>query len=158
MRRSHQLAALARRADHRHRARQLRAGRQGSCERYGGARRPVRQPPCHADLGVPSQQHPRLRPHGHRPAAIAKLSDAIAAPKPYPANADYFCPLDLGLFYHLTFTRADGTQVTGEAKPDGCEYADLSSGPRGAIVDFDTFWSLFAAALGVAPSALHYQP
>ncbi len=106
----------------------------------------------------PRNNIPAFDHTGTDPAAIAKLSDAIAAPKPYPANADYFCPLDLGLFYHLTFTRADGTQVTGEAKPDGCEYAGLSSGPRGAIVDFDTFWSLFAAALGVAPSALHYQP
>jgi hypothetical protein len=48
--------------------------------------------------------------------------------------------------------------VTGEAKPDGCEYASLSGGANGQIADAAAFWSLFAAALGVAPSALQYQP
>ena len=105
----------------------------------------------------PSNNIPAFDHTGTDPAAIATLYDTIAALKPWPPGT-YICPLDIGLLYHLTFTRADGTQVTGLAKPDGCEYASLNGGANGALGDWDTFWSLFAAAVGVPASALHYQP
>ena len=106
----------------------------------------------------PNNNIPAFAQTGTDPASIATLYDTIAALKPYPANADYFCPLDIGLLYHLTFTRDDGAQVTGEAKPDGCEYASIGNGPKGNLLETATFWSLFAAALGVPASALQYQP
>jgi hypothetical protein len=106
----------------------------------------------------PGNDVPAFDHTGIDAAAIAKLYDAVAALRPYPANADYFCPADFGLLYHLTFTRADGSQVTGEAKPDGCEYANIGDGPKGNLLETMGFWPLFAAALDVPVSALQYQP
>jgi hypothetical protein len=81
-------------------------------------------------------------------AAIAMLYGAIVALKPFPPGP-INCPADLGVLYHLTFMRADGTQLTGEAKPDGCEYASLNGGAHGMIITYDAFWPLFVAALGI---------
>jgi hypothetical protein len=106
----------------------------------------------------PNNHIPAFDHTGTNAPAIAQLYDAIAALKPYPAGASYSCPIDLGLLYHLTFTRADGSRVAGLAKPDGCAYASLNGGPSGRLADPTTFWSLFAAALGVPASALQYQP
>ncbi len=94
-------------------------------------------------------------------ARIAQLYQTIVTLTPYPPGAinAMFCPLDLGLLYHLTFTRADGSQVAGLIKPDGCEWAGVTDGatgntPQGQITD--GFWPQFAATFGVPMSALDY--
>jgi hypothetical protein len=89
---------------------------------------------------------------------IAQLFDAIRALKPFPQGVVYNCAMDAGVLYHLTFTRADGSQVPGTAKPDGCESASIGTGRAGQILDWDGFWSLFAATFGVPMSALQPLP
>jgi hypothetical protein len=95
-------------------------------------------------------------------ARITQLSATIRALKPYPPGT-YACPADVGVLYHLTFTRADGTQVAALAKPDGCAWAGITNSvsgttPNNAIVDWNGFWGLFAATFGVPRSALGWFP
>lgn len=93
------------------------------------------------------------------PAKIMQLYAAITALKPYPLGAVPFCPIDQGVLYQLTFTRADGTTFAGFAKPDGCRWAGFAYDTTatvtvGQITGFVGFWSIFGAVFGVAESTV----
>jgi hypothetical protein len=106
--------------------------------------------------GVPA---PKFDATTTDPAQIMQLYTAITALKPFAPGVVYSCPIDEGLFYHLTFTRADGTTFAGFAQPDGCGWAGFAYDTTatvtvGQITDSDGFWSIFGATFGVAESTV----
>jgi hypothetical protein len=139
----------------------------------GAASGPYAPTDVPAGTAGPASAAPFVRLHAVReglPAAldetvtdgtkIAALYDAIAALTPFPPGP-VWCDNDTGAVYGLTFTRADGTQIAGLAKPDGCAwagfaYATTATITVGAIRDVspDGFWGTFGATFGLPASAV----
>jgi hypothetical protein len=91
------------------------------------------------------------------PAKAMAFYKALLA-LPVMPRGTYYCPIDFGSVYHLTFYSASGRIVAhATVKPDGCETATLPNGVQHWAEGSPNFWASFAAAMNVPQSALSPQ-
>jgi hypothetical protein len=79
-------------------------------------------------------------------SAVQGLYDMIESLPPFPPGT-YACPVDRGLRYHLTFSRASTLVLSAFAAAQGCQGVGL--GPQDIRQATEAFWSLLARTLGV---------
>jgi hypothetical protein len=87
---------------------------------------------------------------------ITQFYDALSQLQPLDLGTTlaFDCQSEPGILYHLTFTRANGTQIGGLIAVDGCGWAGLTNSRTGVtsfrlLVDGGDLWAAFAAAVGV---------
>ena len=82
------------------------------------------------------------------PVKVRAVARALCAlPRP-PHDARYFCSIDLGISYRLTFA-ADGRQYSPiSVKPGGCEEVSGLASPRWAARS-PGFWRVLGNAVGI---------
>jgi hypothetical protein len=77
---------------------------------------------------------------------VQRLYSLIESLPPFPPG-EYACPIDRGLRYRLTFTRASTPVLTAVAAAQGCQGIGL--GPQDERRATDAFWSTLARTVGV---------
>ena len=88
------------------------------------------------------------------PTKAQALYTALYALQPFPKGR-YYCPIDIGLAYQLTFSRGQTVVATVTVRPDGCEAVPLPHGDIRRAVGQDQFWATFAATLGIPQSEVY---
>lgn len=88
------------------------------------------------------------------PTKAQALYTALYALPPFPKGT-YYCPMDIGLAYQLTFTRGRTVVSSATVKPDGCEAVTLPHRDIRWAVNQDQFWATFAATLGIPQSEVY---
>lgn len=91
-------------------------------------------------------------------AKAQRLYNALLALPVMPAGP-YYCPIDFGTLYHLSFYD-DATHVAATAivEPGGCGDVTLPDGAHRWTATTPSFWPTFAAAFNVPESAIWPQP
>ena len=84
-------------------------------------------------------------------SAVQGLYSLIESLPPFPPG-EYACPIDRGLRYRLTFTRASTLLLTAVAAAQGCQGVVLSAQDDRRATD--AFWSTLARTLGVSTTVL----
>lgn len=77
--------------------------------------------------------------------AVAKALCALPRP---PRDTRYFCPIDLGISYRLTFAAEGRHYSPVSVKPGGCEEVSGLTSPRWAARS-SGFWRVLGKAMGI---------
>lgn len=91
------------------------------------------------------------------PLKTQQLYDALQA-LPRPKSGVFFCPMDIGESYHLTFYHSQQEVFWADVKPDGCEGVTFQNGDLRSAAGQDHFWAVFADALSVTVPDLRQAP
>jgi hypothetical protein len=86
---------------------------------------------------------------------VQHLYAVVRGLKPVPSNAIYYCPIDFGVQYQLTFRTASGILLTATIDPAGCRF--LSIGNQGYYTT-DAFWSALENTFNVTDKDLQDMP
>lgn len=86
---------------------------------------------------------------------VTDLYRTIQALQVFP-HAEYVCPIDFGLEYHLTFSHSNGSEQQVIIHARGCPYAKIGTSDLRIIRQ--NFWPVFAQAIGISQSELFPMP
>lgn len=105
--------------------------------------------------GLSGNAFPNLDVTVNSPAAIEKLYETMLSLPKWPEGT-YFCPIDNGLVYILTFHFINARSETMQYKPTGCASVILSDGSvRETNGEFP---ALFAQTIGIPELSIWVRP
>jgi hypothetical protein len=88
-------------------------------------------------------------------ASVQRLLHAVRTLRQVPDGAVFYCPLDLGTEYRLTFSTAGAPPTTMMMNGSGCRFIRVEpSGP--SYFQTEEFRALFSEVTGISP--LEYAP
>jgi hypothetical protein len=101
----------------------------------------------HANLNDPNPQ-PFSR-IAHDASNVQRLYDIVRGLPPVPKGAIYYCPIDFGVTYTLTFRVQSGVTLAAQLDAGGCRF--LSIGKQ-RYQTSDTFWTSLERTFDVTQS------
>jgi hypothetical protein len=88
---------------------------------------------------------------------VQRLYNTLLALPTAPRPGSIYCPIDLGIYYALTFGRRGITVLYAAVEEGGCRYVSLSTGGLRRAYS-DTFWKVLADTVSVPESELFPSP